>query len=243
MWPSFRYLETPIRLDTRIRGRRALTGRLHQTELRRCNQGVPVALLPGRCTWRAPDAHGRVILIGDSNAGHFVEPAAQARNDLGYDHTVATYPDCPFVDLVIRNPIRPAATPRCRSFVTQSLRQIVAERPSLVLVAASGQLYLSGGFTLRNPASKEGAATPDGRARIWSKGLARVLRQVNPPRSQPCSSGPFRHGSPGTRGPAPRLAHTSHLGHAAPIKPEPRSTPFGAAMSPLTIARFAPRRR
>ena len=213
-WLSFRYLETPIRLDTRIRGRRALTvavicivvpagcsfvllhapkppqssatkaflvatGRGHQTELRQCDKGVPVALLPDRCTWRVPNAHGRVILIGDSNAGHFVEPAAQASNDLGYDLTVATYPDCPFVDLVIQNPIRPAATSRCRNFVTQSLRQIVAEKPSLVMVAASGPLYFINPNTFRDPASGQRATTPDGKVKLWSKSLARVLHQLS----------------------------------------------------------------
>lgn len=213
-WLSFRYLETPIRLDTRIRGRRALTvavicivvpagcslvllhapkpppsaatksflvstGLNHQDQARRCNEGVPVALLADRCTWPVANAHGRVILIGDSNAGHFVEPAAKASNELGLDLTVATYPDCPFVDLIIQNQSRPAATTRCRNFVTQSLRQIVAEKPNLVLIAASGPLYFTSRNTFRDPTSGQRSTTPEGRANLWSDGLGRVLRQLS----------------------------------------------------------------
>ena len=212
-WLSFRYLETPMRLDTRIRGRRAVgvaaicivvpvacslvllhapkppessatktflasTGRAHQTELRRCDQGVPVAGLSARCTWSVSPSHGRVILIGDSNAGHFVEPAARAANSLGLDLTVTTYPDCPFVDLVVQNAIRPAATPRCRNFVTKSLRQIVAEKPSLVILAASGPLYLTSGTSFRDPNTGEHARTSERKAALWSGGLARVLHQL-----------------------------------------------------------------
>ncbi len=212
-WLSFRYLETPMRLDTRIRGRRAvgvaamcivvpvacslvllhapkppqskatmtflaMTGRAHQTELRQCNKGVPVVLLPDRCTWRVPNARGQVILIGDSNAGHFVEPAARAANSLDLDLTVATYPDCPFVDLVVSNATRPQATSRCRRFVTQSLRQIVAEKPSLVMLAASGPLYLISRTAFRDPTFGSNTTTPDGKAQLWSKGLARVLHQL-----------------------------------------------------------------
>ncbi len=212
-WLSFKYLETPIRLDTRIRGRRALTvaaicivvpagcslvllhapkppqstatktflvstGRAHQTERRRCNQGVPVAGLPARCTWSVSPSHGRVILIGDSNAGHFVEPAARASNTLGYDLTVATFPDCPFVDLVVQNAVRPAAIQRCRNFVTQSLRQIVAEKPSLVMLAASGPLYLTSKTSFRDPTTGEQATTSDRKAALWSTGLARILDQL-----------------------------------------------------------------
>ena len=213
-WLSFKYLETPMRLDTRIRGRRAVlvaaicivvpagcsyvlthapkppqpaatkafltgTGTAHQTELRQCNQGVPLSQIAARCSWPVANAHGRVILIGDSNAGHFVEPAARASNELGYDLTVATYPDCPFVDLIIQNPVRPATTARCRNFVTQSLRQIVADKPNLVLIAASGPLYFTNPNPFREPASGQRATSPDGKARMWSKGLARVLHQLS----------------------------------------------------------------
>ncbi len=213
-WASFKYFETPIRLNPRIRGRRAVgvaaicilipagssyvllhapkppaseateaflaaTGRSHQTEVRRCNQGVPVASLPERCTWSVPDSRGRVILVGDSNAGHFVEPAAQAANALGFDLTVATYPDCPFADLVVQNPARPGSTERCRRFVTESLRQIVAERPSMVLMAASGPLYLISRTSFRDPGSGPPATTPDAKADLWSAGLARVVDRLS----------------------------------------------------------------
>ncbi len=214
-WLSFRLLETPIRNNRRIRGRRAVlvagvcivipamasfallhapkpsassatrallqASRLrHADQVRGCNRGIPVGKLPDRCTWRTPDAKGTVVLLGDSNAGQFSEPAAAAANQAGFDLTVATFADCPFVDLAIRNALGPAASQRCRRFVTTSTDDLVAHPPSLVLLAASGPLYLSNATTFRDPQSGAGpTAVPAEKARLWTAGLTRTLARFH----------------------------------------------------------------
>ena len=213
-WLSFKYLETPVRLDTRVRGRRALmvaavciivpalcsffllhapkpsasaatkalltaSAQSHASESHRCNLGVPFAALPPRCSYPVARARGRVVLLGDSNAGHFVEPAGRAANALGYDLVFGTYPDCPFVDLVVSNAIRPASTLRCRTFVAKSLGQLIVEKPDLVLLAASGPLYLTSDTMFRDPNTGQTATTPAGKAALWSIGLTRVLQRLH----------------------------------------------------------------
>ncbi len=214
-WLSFRLLETPIRNDRRIRGRRAVfvagvcivvpavasyallhapkpsadraTRALlqaselrHADQARGCNHGIPVGQLPNRCTWKTPGATGTVVLLGDSNAGHFTEPAATAANQAGFDFTVATYSDCPFVDLAVENSLGPAASRRCRRFVARTTDDLVAHPPSLVLLGASGPLYLSNATTFRDPGSSAGAtAAPAEKARLWTEGLTRTLARLH----------------------------------------------------------------
>jgi peptidoglycan/LPS O-acetylase OafA/YrhL len=212
-WLSFAYLESPVRRDTRIRGRRALavaaacvaipiacslilyaaptpTGsaatrafleastHAHSADARGCNLGIPVAIGPPRCTYSVPETRGRVVLVGDSNAGHFAEPAAAAANRLGFDLTLGTYPDCPFVDVIPSAAKGLASSARCHSFVTQSLHQMVVGRPNLVVLAASAPLYFTSGATFRDPTTGRVATTPAAKAALWSAGLARVLRPL-----------------------------------------------------------------
>ncbi len=212
-WCSYKYLESPVRRDVRVRGRRAVgvaavciivpivcslillrvpkpprsagtkafltaSAQFHASETHQCNQGVPFAALPPRCTFSVAHPYGRVVLVGDSNAGHFVEPAALAANQLGFDLTFATYADCPFVDLVVSNSLRPAATQTCRDFVTRSIPQLLAAKPNLVILAASGPLYLTNGTTFRDPRSGPRATSSATKAKLWTEGLQRVLQQL-----------------------------------------------------------------
>jgi peptidoglycan/LPS O-acetylase OafA/YrhL len=154
------------------------TERAHATESRRCNLGVPVDQLPARCTWSVADPKGRVVLIGDSNAGHFVEPAARAANALGYDLTVATFPDCPFVDLRVSSAARAQQAASCRRFSAESLHQLEQDPPALVIVAGSIPLYLTSNVTFTDPNSGRVASTAAAKARLYEEGLQRTLERL-----------------------------------------------------------------
>ena len=211
-WWSFKYVETPLRRDTRVRGRRAVAVALvcivvpiaacvvllrapkpprseataalltsvggHADQLRGCNRGLAPAAQPSACTWRVPSPRGTVVLLGDSNAGHFAEPAAAASNGLGLNFTASTFPECPMVDLIITNPRSPALRGRCRHFVTATLRQLTAARPNLVILAASGPLSINSRTSFRDPISGVQASSPRAKARLWSGGLGRVLERL-----------------------------------------------------------------
>jgi peptidoglycan/LPS O-acetylase OafA/YrhL len=148
----------------------------HADRTHRCNIGKPVLSEKPRCTWAVPNAKGSVVLLGDSNAGHFTEPASRAANQLGYDFTVGTAPDCPFIDTRITNNSRKMN--QCRIFVMKSLKQLEAAPPKLVILASSTPIYfLSAGVTFRDSVTGQVASTGDEKAAEFSRGLQRVLQR------------------------------------------------------------------
>ena len=67
------------------------------------------------CSWRVAGARGEVVLIGDSNAGHFTEPFVRAAKPAAFDRDGRDLSSCPFVDLRVQPGIsgrstRPVAT-------------------------------------------------------------------------------------------------------------------------------------
>lgn len=152
---------------------------LHVDELRHCEGAL--ALQPGqreRCSWPVPQARGRVLLLGDSNAGHFTEPVVQAANALGYDVSVATLPACPFVDLLAYSNGLPNLG--CQSFVADAAIEIGKRPPDLIILATASDGYIEEpSTTLRARADAALARTPDDKAALWSMGLSSLLSRLN----------------------------------------------------------------
>jgi hypothetical protein len=143
-----------------------------------CGRGKPLNALPAYCTFSVEKPKGRVVLLGDSNAGHFV-PAASAASKLdGYDFTIGTYPECPFVDLVITQPQSQQSSSRCRNFVSATLRQLVKAKPALVMLGASSPLYLTNTTTFHDPVTGETTSSRDAKAKLWTTGLHRVVQKL-----------------------------------------------------------------
>ncbi|MBK5288257.1 MAG: acyltransferase [Acidimicrobiia bacterium] len=151
------------------------TTHLHADRTRGCNRGLPVAEQPARCSWTVPDPQGRVVLLGDSNAGQFTEPLARASNRLGSDFTVTTLPSCPFIDTVIRG--GPQDSERCRQYVERTTRGLVANPPSLITLGASTSSYLRPGspVTLTDPTTGTVASTDSDKRDAWAAALHRTL--------------------------------------------------------------------
>ena len=55
----------------------------HADVVRGCDGYGLISGLPTRCTWSVDRPKGSVVLVGDSNAGHFTEPVAAATNGFG----------------------------------------------------------------------------------------------------------------------------------------------------------------
>jgi len=216
-WLSYRFVENPIRLDSRIQGRRVValaavciavpvvacggliavqrtlstnatveqflaSKQAHADEVRDCNSPTPLDRRTGSaCNWDVPAAKGRIVLVGDSNAGHFTEPVVLAGNRAGYDVTVATHNQCPFVRvlMVIPSHHRVAGVP-CTAFVAGTMRALIRLRPSLVIVSNAPTRYVE------DPQTAFG--TLDGRrlthdtgakARLWAAGLQSVVDRLH----------------------------------------------------------------
>ena len=152
---------------------------LHSDEVRGCEGIKP--LQPGQqdgCTWRVPKARGQIVLLGDSNAGHFTEPVVQAANAAGYDLTVSTLPACPFVDLQIFGNSVPNTS--CQAFVADAMREIEKRHPSLIILAAATDGYIEEPSTsLRLNADSALADTPADKAALWTQGLSTVLGRLS----------------------------------------------------------------
>jgi peptidoglycan/LPS O-acetylase OafA/YrhL len=141
-----------------------------------CDSTVPLGQRSGQqCVWTVPHPRGNVVLIGDSNAGHFTEPFVRAANHAGYSATVATSSACPFLPLDVHG----SRQAGCRAFGRGSLVGLLAVKPALVIAAARTSWYLE---TERIAlASDDTPSTRDqvDKARMWGASLAAYVRRLN----------------------------------------------------------------
>jgi hypothetical protein len=153
---------------------------LHIDEVRHCEGTKP--LQPGQmenCSWRVPKPRGSVVLLGDSNAGHFTEPVVNAANAAGFDVTVATLAACPFVDLQIYSNGVPNQA--CQAFVAGALAEIKKRQPNLIILATASDGYIEEpSTTLRATPASALAENPADKAALWSTGLSSLLARMTP---------------------------------------------------------------
>jgi peptidoglycan/LPS O-acetylase OafA/YrhL len=159
----------------------AATEQSHADTSRGCTSLTPIGKRAATaCTWPVDQPQGTIVLVGDSNAGQFIEPVAAAANQLGYDFTAATVPACPFADLThVGGWIRARDGVACHRFVTESVAALVEQKPALVIVASSSSQWVNNDGTLIDPRSGEKASTPEARAGVWQDGLTTVLRDLD----------------------------------------------------------------
>ena len=155
----------------------------HLDEAHQCHGPVVVKLAGRRaCTWTVPRSRGAVVLIGDSNAGHFAEPVVRAANRDGFDAIVATYYSCPFADLLISGSVAGLTIDEgaCRSFDRRSIAAIARLRPSLVIVGARVDLRLEDRHeALRAPGAARATTAPAQKAALYTAGLRRYLLRLH----------------------------------------------------------------
>ena len=152
---------------------------LHIDEVRHCegSRALDPVLRPD-CRWPVAQARGEVLLLGDSNAGHFSEPVIQAANAAGYDVTVVTLAACPFIDLRIYS--NDVANQACQSFLASTLAGIEKRRPKLIILATASDGYIEEPSTaLGTTPDSVPAHHPAEKARLWSTGLSSVLTRLS----------------------------------------------------------------
>lgn len=88
------------------------------------------------------DSVGEVLLLGDSNAQHFVEAAVNGFNGEGYGVTVAYRVGCPFA--TVDTYIDGVAYDECSDFVSDVLDNIGSGSFDLVVFANATEIYLGG---------------------------------------------------------------------------------------------------
>lgn len=146
----------------------------HANQTRGCDSPKPIWRRPAasHCTWSVPRAKGSVVLIGDSNAGHFTEPIVRAANRDGFDATVATLHSCPFANVELLD--GDVTLDECRRFVEGSVAELIRRHPSLVIVAQRTDNYLEN-FGLARPDGSGASYEPEAKAKLLSRGLGDTL--------------------------------------------------------------------
>ena len=75
---------------------------------------------------------GITVDFGDRTEDLGLKYIGRGGVSLGYALTVATLPDCPFVDLRVDSPARAGQTAPCRRFTAESLRQLEQDPPAVI---------------------------------------------------------------------------------------------------------------
>ena len=125
------------------------------------------------CVWNKDGDSGRVLLIGDSNAGQFSEAMIDAAESNDLELEVATMSGCPFIDAEL---VGAGTTLECSKSVSRTLQRIQSDPPDIVVVANASDGYISDDSrTLVDPGTGERASTPSARARVYGGAYERVL--------------------------------------------------------------------
>jgi peptidoglycan/LPS O-acetylase OafA/YrhL len=150
----------------------------HATNNAACDRRVQAEPNP-RCTAQpATRSRGEVWLVGDSQAGQFVEAVDRAGTQDGYAVTASHYDQCPFVDLllIIRG-VGPSTD--CRRFVRRTVENLAQRRPKLVIIASNSNGYIQQSmYELSDPTTGTVASTAQSKAQLWQHGLLGVLQTL-----------------------------------------------------------------
>ncbi|MFM7687251.1 MAG: acyltransferase family protein [Actinomycetota bacterium] len=139
-----------------------------------CNDDRPLSIRPtDSCIWNDEGANGEMLLIGDSNAGHFSEAALSAAQRHGLRLRIATLDSCPFVQLrVFRNG---GVVHGCEQFVSDALAWARANPVRIVVMASASDLYIADSeFALGMPGLPLATAAAT-KARYWEQALTKTL--------------------------------------------------------------------
>ena len=140
-----------------------------------CASGRSIAHQPPSCTWHVANSRGTIVLVGDSNAGQFAEPAARAANRLGYDFLVGTRRGCGFSEVLvgIKNPKSP-----CLRYVRQSIRDLVAQKPAMALMASSVPELVESKDAFRDPDTGAIGISLNTKAQMWEVGVRKAVQPL-----------------------------------------------------------------
>jgi peptidoglycan/LPS O-acetylase OafA/YrhL len=149
---------------------------LHADELRNCR--TTDSLTAPQCRWDpVGESRGTIALVGDSNAGHFIEGLVQAANEMSYSVIVSTQSACPFVDLDVAQPGIGFDT-WCTNHVKEVTERLIQLRPTAVVVASASDRYLSESLAVRLPGTSTEATSATDKADMWTAGLESTLTRL-----------------------------------------------------------------
>ena len=129
------------------------------------------------CTWEVEGAVGSALLIGDSNAHHFVEGFVAGMHERSFDATLAYSPGCTFSALDMH--AWGEARPHCADFHAAALRDLAGNPHDLVVVATAVDLYVEDdGVQLRASTAGEFESDAGVKARLLADAYAASFSEL-----------------------------------------------------------------
>ena len=149
----------------------------HEDFERGCDSDAPFGEKPDACRWQADGSDAEVVLLGDSNAGHFTEGVQQAasRNDVNF--AVSTLSGCPFVDVEIV--LDGVLNEQCHRMVTGSLDALRQSPPDLILLAGSTIYVDQPNYVLINPETGERAVSREAKLELFERRLQTTIVELS----------------------------------------------------------------
>lgn len=135
---------------------------------------------PDRCVWVGESGAAgsdRVVLVGDSNAGHLSEGFVEAAGRGRFEARIVTRTGCPFADLEIR---RDGQVDRgCRRFYEEQMTVLLQTRPSAVVLASAADLRVVDPTSQFRGGVNDGwAGDIDSKLRVWNLALSRTVTRL-----------------------------------------------------------------
>ncbi len=116
-----------------------------------------------------------MVLIGDSNAGHFSESFVGAAESVGTSLHISTRSGCPFIDAEVTEGFGSSRQEACREYVERMTGELKDQRPDLVLIANSTDLYLEDASrTLIDPSTGKSTRNREEEAQVFQAALDRT---------------------------------------------------------------------
>lgn len=143
----------------------------HLDQLPACQGQLPHdGYVPG-CTWSAEASAGTILLLGDSNAGQFAEGVRAAAHDLGYTFSMAAFSGCLPLELRMEYTTVPFASDSCSEFGQKWRKEVLANKPAVVILATSSADYLSNPMVRLGLPPEPTVSSPSARAKIYEAAL------------------------------------------------------------------------
>lgn len=158
--------------------------RLHIDVDKDCDSTKPRGRRPAdSCIWRSGRPGPHVVLLGDSNAGHFSEGLIQATQNVGGELEIVTRSSCPGFGAAIVSRRSNPTWVECHEFLKRTAKNLQQNPPDIIVIVSSTDAYLSNPeyeFGPMYSGSDHGVArSTEDRARLARYELTRFLEQLS----------------------------------------------------------------
>lgn len=139
-WQTQVALQKLVFTDARVSTKLILRSAQAQNEYKSlgCDGTMTFEEVGESCRW-GDRSDPKVLLVGDSNARHWIPAFREVIPSLKRELIATTLSACPFIDGEVQNADTPSQ--RCRNWVARSVKEIVDNPPELVIISNAIDIY------------------------------------------------------------------------------------------------------